>query len=238
MLRSGGGELTRISGAQLAYERMKAMIGNGEILPGTRISEAEVSALLGLGRTPVREALERLHAEGFVIRSANGRLAVASLSVREAADLFAVRVVLEEMVAEEATRNATPESLDGLRKTVTAMELAASAGLGAEVARYGEEFHYRLLEMAGNAVTKRLLQNLREHIRRYRSVAPKSDIGRCEIAAREHRQIYEAVASRDAEKAGRLMREHLRNSTVALLQSLKELPGIGEAESGSQRGEV
>ncbi len=219
-----GSKLTpRTSVADAVYERLKKMIVEGELAPALSVSETQLAALVGSGRTPLREALKRLEAERLVERMPNGRLTIPTLSAEEARELFAVRSALESLVVEEACRRMTDEWAARLREMERSVEVLAGAGLIAEALRRSDAFHFALVDLAGNSVAKWALDALRGRLQRYRAVAPAHSPEVVLTAAREHLALVELMIAGRAEEASRLMRQHVEIAMRETVPLLKEL---------------
>lgn len=212
----------RFSAAELSYSQVKQMIVNGQLAPGTILSENELAKTLGLSRTPLRQALERLQSERFIYRLPNGRIKVTSLSAAEAEDLFRVRMAMECLVVEEAARNLKPEWAQKLRELAYKITVIAATGLGQELSQLGEEFHYTLVAIASNSYAAWVLSQLRDHIKRYRSIGPNQSPTRRAQAAQEHVKIIELMLSGKTEEARAVMRQHVENSLNTLLIYIKQ----------------
>lgn len=219
----------RTSTRDIAYEALKAAILDGRLASGEAIIEERLAEQLQVSRTPLREALQRLESEELVIRRTNGRLLVAPLSRQQVEELFAVRALLEGLVARQATQRVTPEALARLRRITESIEQAARAGETEAVSLYGEQFHTELYHLSENSLATRLLNQLRDQIRRYRRIGPVEDPDRAARAAQEHRQLYELVAAGRAEEAETAMRSHIEASLAAVVRSLARLAEQGES---------
>ena len=101
-----------------AYERLLNAIDSGELAPGSRLLEAQLAERLGVSRTPVREALRRLEAQGLVTHEPHRGVVVAELDYDQLGELYAVREVLEGTAARLAARHASPEEVEVLREMV------------------------------------------------------------------------------------------------------------------------
>lgn len=202
---------SRVSGAQLVYQSLRQRIGSLELAPGTRLHEVELAASLSVSRTPVREALRLLLAEGLVRELPTGGVVVAPLDPDEMRQLYVVRSALEGVAAREACARVTDADLTALDALVD--QMSRLLDYPAEMLRLGQAFHARLLEVAGNPHLEQLLHRLRGHLERYQSVTATIDPRRS-VAYAEHREILEAVRAGAAEEAERLMRSHVMAAYV------------------------
>lgn len=200
-------DLARRSGPQTtAYGQLRAWIIAGDLAPGSQISEPELAKMLGFSRTPVRQALSFLVAEGLVLRLPTGRAIVAPVTLHEIQNVYDVRSRLEGLIARDASLRVTNEDRAELERKVVLME-RLSDDFG-EVARIGSEFHRQLEEISGNVICANLIQTLRGHVDRYRAFTTREP-GRSQQAANEHRKILEAVMSGKPDLAEATMRDHI-----------------------------
>jgi DNA-binding GntR family transcriptional regulator len=196
----------RISGAQVVYDALRQRISSHELAPGKRLHETELAASLSVSRTPLREALRMLLAEGLVRQLPTGGMVVAPLDSGDMRELYVVRAALEGVVAREACDRLADEDAAELERLLDQMQLLVE--YPGEVHRLGNLFHGRLLQVSGNRRAQQLLDQLRGHLARYQAISTRGESRRHD-AVTEHRRIFEAVRARDADAAERLMREHI-----------------------------
>jgi DNA-binding GntR family transcriptional regulator len=181
------------------------MIVNGELQPGEHLVEQELAAQLGVSRQPVREALQRLHGEGWVdLRPALGAF-VHTPTSEEADQLLAARTLLEAESARLAARNATPELVEQLWKLHATGETAVAEDDEAGMVAANAALHAQILAMSANRVIAELIGLVDRRVRwYYRPIAR----ARGREAWDEHRELIEVIASGNDRKAGDLMRKH------------------------------
>ena len=196
----------RVSGAQVVYTTLHDRITSLQLAPGTRLHETELAASLAVSRTPLREALRMLLADGLVRQLPTGGVVVAPLDPEEMRDLYEVRSVLEGVVAREACDRLTDADLAELEALVD--QMSRLVDYPAEMLRLGNAFHARLLSAAGNRYAEQMLRLLRGHLQRYQALTATIDPRRRE-AFGEHSGILEALRARDAGLAETRMREHV-----------------------------
>ncbi|OJF93639.1 GntR family transcriptional regulator [Pararhizobium antarcticum] len=184
--------------------------------PGERINEVELAASLGMSRAPVREALNRLIADGLVVMEPGRGFFCRKLSAKEIADLFAVRADLEVSAVRAACGHADPLALETLTKDWEEV-LAKQAGLSVDaLVTADEDFHIRLAGLAGNAERLRYLGNINARIRFVRRINLEEE-GRRAASLAEHALILAAVRAGDAQAAGHLVARHLSISAEEVL---------------------
>lgn len=214
-------ENRRLSTKDFVYFEIKKQIIENTLQPSLPINEITLASQLGISRTPVREALQRLEIEELIIRQPNGRLKVAPISIQEAREIFSVRQLLEGLVVKEATLKATNDDINKLQMLTDLLNKAAESDRRMDVVNYGSEIHSYLYKISGNITAVKILNNMNDHILRYRRLGPTESITRSKEASVEHQQLFETIAKRDYEKAEFLMKEHIRNSLAAAIISIE-----------------
>jgi DNA-binding GntR family transcriptional regulator len=175
--------------------------------PGSKLNVEQICRDLGVSRTPVWDTMRRLESEGLVNTVPRHGVFVLNYGADRIRDLFAVRGALEALAVRQAAQNADDAARAGLHASVQEMERAAGAGLMEQYSRAAIDFHDRVLVAAGNPVLNRLLENVYAQILvlRLRSLYLPE---RVESSVAEHRELFEAVRDRDAERGERLARAH------------------------------
>lgn len=213
--------LRRQSGSDAVYEVLRQRIISCELAPGDSLPELELAAVLGVSRTPIREALRLLHGEQLVERRPTGGFRVAPLYTADVRGIYDVRALLEGLLARDACGRLSDADLRELRQQIERMTLLRDHA--EEVIKIGQEFHGLIERVAGNRWCLHLLQQLRGHIDRYRTLST-SEPGRSLEAVAEHQAIYDALASGDKDTAETAMREHVYRSAESTLQALTNQP--------------
>jgi DNA-binding GntR family transcriptional regulator len=203
------------------YLQLRNAILRGPIRPGTVLVQEQLAEHLGISRTPVRDALDRLASEGLVVRSPGGRIQVAPFSVEELREKYLVRRALEVLALRLAAPRMPGEPLTRLKFLIAAMRQDIADGKAQLVAQGGAAFHDTIFAACGNTYLRQLLTNLNDSIRRYRHAA--IDIpGRAAETLREHSQIYECLASGDIAAAQHAMEDHITQSQQRLEQDFRQ----------------
>ncbi|WP_037577936.1 GntR family transcriptional regulator [Phaeacidiphilus oryzae] len=208
---------------QAVYNAIADMIITRELQPGEHLVEIELAGELGVSRQPVREALQRLHTEGWVdLRPAQG--AFVHVPTEEEADqLMAVRAMLEAESATLAAERATPEEIEDLWELQRIGEAALEQADNTEaLVEANANLHRRLVEIAGNQVLTEHISMVDRRMRWY--YAPIAQ-GRGRKAWDEHAAIIRAVAAHKAQRAGELMRRHAETTRHAYAEASQEAEG-------------
>jgi DNA-binding GntR family transcriptional regulator len=207
------------------HERVSAalrdLIVEGELAPGSRISERELCARFGISRTPLREALKVLAREGLVDLLPHRGARVAQLDPRDVADMFDVMAALEALAGRLAAPRITASELDEIRALHFEMLAAHARRDLPTYFRRNQAIHEALLNAARNPVLASTYRGLAGRIRRARYVANMSP-ERWDEAVAEHEAILDALATRDGERLSRLLGEHLDHKRTVVEAALAE----------------
>lgn len=195
--------------------RLRGMVFDGELLPGQWIDEKALATAWQVSRTPLREALKVLAAEGLVELVPHRGCRVIELSDDDADALFPVMALLEGRCAREAATKASDDDLAALGRLHDELEHFAARQDIDGYYRANHSFHSRVQQIAGNRWLDRATGDLRKFLRlmRGRQLALP---GRIEASINEHRVLIDAMRQRDAERAERAMHDHLMAQLVAL----------------------
>jgi DNA-binding GntR family transcriptional regulator len=206
-----------LASGESAYRQIKGAIQRGLLKPGERLRESNLAEFVGLSRTPVREALSRLQAEGLVAHDPTRGVVVAELDYSMVTELYYMREVLEGTAARLAAQHTSDVEMSILDDQCEQYEslLGDSAALPASNRR----FHETLYRCSHN----RYLLNVVTHLHDALSLLGGTTLSEPERAAqtlREHRAIVTAIRARDADSAERAMREHIRAAQKLRMQKL------------------
>jgi DNA-binding GntR family transcriptional regulator len=190
-----------------AYETIFASIQSGKLRPGSRIREAELTLSLGMSRTPLREALQRLQNDGLIVLEAQRGIRIVKLTRQELSELFTAREWAEGAAASLAARYADDVEIATLRH-ILALEEAAADDLAAG-ARYNRKLHSNIHDCSRNRYLIGHLRSLNALLA-LAGDSTRRSAGRYKEALREHKGIIEAIESRDSELAEQRTREHIR----------------------------
>jgi phosphonate utilization transcriptional regulator len=204
--------------ATAAQQEIERLILTGELPPGSKLTEAVLSERLGVSRGPIREAFSRLEEAGLVRQEKNRGVFVRDIALDEAAEIFDLRAVMDELAGRRLARTLTGEQARALRSIVERMEQAARADDADAYHLLNLEFHDRLVEFAGNRKMASMYRKLVKELAlaRWRNLSEKQALPH---SAAEHRQILKAIASGDPDAAGRALYEHAEASKQRMLRS-------------------
>lgn len=213
----------------LMQEEIERLIMTGELAVGARINESELAQRFNTSRGPIREALRALEEAGLVRNEKNRGVFVREIAFEEADEIYELREALEEIIGRRVARFMTPDALERLRAMLEPMKSAAQAQDLEQYAQLNLQFHETLLETAGSQklieTYKRLIKEL--HLFRMRAL---DSGGGLRVSVDEHREIVDAIASGDPDRAGSVMRQHVAGSRARMHKAL----GRSDAASRSQ----
>lgn len=200
---------------QEVAERLRQRIFNHELTPGDWIDEQKLAEQYGISRTPLREALKVLAAEGLVDLKPRRGCYVTEISHQDIDDIFPLMAMLEGRCAFIAAQLATSEDIAGLKAIHEKLELAAKESRIDAFFEANQEFHRRIQELTNNRWLLSVIQDLRKVLKLSRLHSLSLE-GRLQQSLEEHRTIMAAFEAGDAEKAEKSMHDHLLYGREAL----------------------
>lgn len=200
---------------QEVAELLREKIYNSDLKPGESIDEVALAEAFGISRTPLREALKVLHAEGLVNLTPRRGCFVNKLTEQDLDEMFPVMALLEGRCALEAVTKAGPADLKRLEALHARLEKSAAAG---DVNGYFQcncEFHETVQDLAGNVWLKKTTSELRKFLKLMRGRQLNLP-GRLAASLEEHRRLMDTFRKRQPEAAEGIMRDHLMSQRKAL----------------------
>ncbi len=200
-----------------AYRRLIEEIARGDLAPGARLRETELAERLGISRTPVREAIRQLEADGLVAHIPRQGATIRQLDYPEVMELYEMRAVLEGTAARLAARAASEIELDELE----ALNLEMAHASGPVAYALNRQFHMTLLDAAKNRYLIKSVQSLQKTL----LIIGKStlhDAARATDAVAEHTAVLQALHARDGAQAEALMRDHIEQAHRVRLRGLRQ----------------
>lgn len=205
------------SSADTAYDRLKAMILTFALIPAQHLNEVALAEQLAVSRTPLREALNRLAAEGLLLSTGRGFI-VPQLDPAVIQQLFEVRSEIECSIVRLVCERASDEGLQGLIDFMKHSAAASPDMAVDEMVQLDRYFHEELARLTGNDEFARILINLNDRIQLLRWIAME---GRRSITQNEHREILDALQRRDSAAAEALIRSHIIHRKVEIYNAVK-----------------
>ncbi|WP_439590916.1 GntR family transcriptional regulator [Microbacterium sp.] len=201
-----------------AYRTLLDEIQSGTLAPGSVLGEVEQAARLGVSRTPLREALGRLGADGLVVQLSPRVTVVSGIDADDIRELFEVRRALEETAARLAAKRTDPSTFAILADEFAHVSLRGGDALDDYYALIAR-FDAALDAAVANEYLTAALRTVRTHLVRVRRLA-RDNPGRLVASVDEHRLIASAIAAGDTELAAHATHVHLHNALVSILESL------------------
>ncbi|MDA4843864.1 GntR family transcriptional regulator [Hoeflea poritis] len=205
-----------------AMEQIRQLIFDGELAAGSDHLESELADRLGMSRTPVREATLMLAQQGLLeVRPRKG-VRIATLSLKDMEEIYAVLTELESLAAEEAAlKGYSEEDLATLQQAIEAMEEALAREDREAWAVGDNAFHEELVRLGGNSRVETIVSMMANQVRRARAMTLY--IRPLPVKSNEdHRAVYDAIRRGDAAAARERHRSHRRHAREVLIELLKK----------------
>lgn len=201
------------------FRQLERAILNGDLVPGTSLSEVKLCGELGVSRTPVREALMQLELEGLVKTTHNKGAVVVGISERDVDDIYTIRTRIEGLAARRAAENITQEELEALWEIVELQEFYVGRGDNLQVWNLDNRFHELIYDGCRSRPLKQILSLFHNYIQKAREATVRQ--GRAAASAKEHRDIVEAIAAHHPDEAERLMGVHVSNARNSFFELIE-----------------
>ena len=204
-----------------AFEQIKQMIVRGEIPAGKRIIESELAESMGISRTPVREAVHKLGAEGFLKPLPKGGYVVRGLGISDIEETFEIRSILESFAAFLAANRHRHEEILPLEEKIEEFQRSLDNNDLKELARLNTEFHELLYALSRSQRLIKMIYNLRDEIYFLRKII-LSSIDMARLSNKDHREIINAIEKRQAKTAEMLVRDHILRGKEFVINEIRK----------------
>lgn len=201
------------------------MIASGERAPGERLVQLELAGELGVSQGVVREALIRLQAAGLVDITPGLGAVVTRIDAASVLDACRVREMLEGMAARLCCESISRQDLAALRRLAAGVDAAGEKGEIEQMARLDQQFHQRIVALAGNPLLTRLANAYRTLAKAIRTHQEG------EMVSDRHVELLQPIERNEPDAAEWAMREHVRRGTVLLRQRLEDQEGVDVAQA-------
>ena len=205
--------------SQKVYQVLKKEIVRGILEPGSNLSENKLAKEMHVSRTPIREAMRKLVAEGLVKTSPNKKMTVSEVSLVDMKEVLLVRGALEGLAASIAAKRISSQEIDKLEKIVTQMSRYLTKENLSSYCEVDDKFHDLILSICGNKWIIKVRENLGNFIYRYRFKS-LSVPGRLKHSLEEHQAIMVSLKKHNSEEADRLSQVHMENTVVNILRNV------------------
>ncbi len=217
--------------AETAYALIKRAIIRCDLDPGQQVSEEQLAERFELGRSAVRPALKRLYQEHLIQTISRNRYVVSSITLKDAHDIFDLRLLLEPEAARRAARHITPEQLRRLSELADAQYIPGDRESAVKFLLANTEFHLTIARASGNDMLAEVITNVLDRAERLNNLAHIL-LDRNHDAQQEHHTMTEALAQGDGETAERLMAEQIRSARMFVIEALTSSPSIQSVNVG------
>lgn len=201
-----------------AYTAIIDRIQTGVFAPGSFLSERQLAALLGMSKTPIKAALERLERDGFIVVSPQQGIVVREISIKDIADQFELRLALESYVAKEIAGRISEKSQKAFTVNLRHQAAAAAKGQVTRLVQLDADFHLLMCDVFGNQAILQCLVQHRAKMHRVIYQVMAQGTQRLKDAVREHKAIYVALRSGKSARAVKLIEQHLEYGKRYLLE--------------------
>jgi DNA-binding GntR family transcriptional regulator len=205
---------------EFAYESLKDAIRHADVPPGYPLSETRISKILGVSRTPVREALQQLSQEGLVQVIPGRAVTIASRSIRDVLNVVHVRLLLEPEMMRLVTDSISSTQLDTLCQALSNMEKALANNDQEDWSEADTVFHETLSEACPNKLLGEIVVQMRNRVHHLANVDSQTNPSRLEACTAEHREIVDAIAAKNAPAAADAMRNHINKLQQSMFNRL------------------
>nr|WP_199311886.1 GntR family transcriptional regulator [Phormidium tenue] len=206
------------------YHALRSAILTGALAPGDRLVETQLAEWLQVSRTPLREALRQLQQDGLVTADISGGLRVTTITAADAEELYDCRLALEALAVAGACTHATEDQMAAIAACVAKAEEATANSHGSLSAEslldVDYQFHHLIAEGSGNRRLVSLLDSLFDAMALLRIQTLQQNPNVLDIRL-EHRQIYEAIRTRDPEVAVAAISQHLSASKTRVVKEIE-----------------
>lgn len=206
---------------EVVFRTLRDAIVRGEFEPGERLMEITLANMLGVSRTPVREAIRMLELEGLVVMVPRKGAEVARITKKDLSDALEIRMALEELAVSLACQRIDAEGKEKLKAACLEFHEAINSKLVPAIVDSDVKFHDVIFEVTNNPRLISFAQTLREQVYRYR-VEYVKDFGYHDKLVEEHDKITDAILLRDEQLARDIMRTHIYDQEQIVIASLEK----------------
>lgn len=208
--------------ADYAYQELRLRIITKQLKPGQRLPEVSLAKQLGVSRTPVREALRRLHSEGLVLIIPNSGARLAAPTISEIEETFVVREQLECLAISLAAKKITDRYLRRLEEALVEEARAIEAKDLETYLEVNEAFHRAIGDASGNKVISEYVEKILARTNAYIVFFDPFQYDETAPSVDSHRKILQALRAGDGDEAVSLMKEHLAHALDGLKHGLED----------------
>jgi DNA-binding GntR family transcriptional regulator len=202
-----------------AYQELKVLLLDGSYSPGTFLSERNLGEQLGMSKTPIRAALERLEAEGFVTTAPQQGIIVRELSLREMREHYEIRAALESYIVQQIAEKLSPDQIAAVENNLETQLACIQSGDVKGHVQADADFHLLLAGFLGNAEIQKVMQHQRDKMFRVTLQISCQCPARMQTSLAEHTMLFEEIREGHADFAAKKIQAHLETGKQYLLVS-------------------
>lgn len=203
----------------VVFTTLRQAILRGDLKPGERLMEIQLATMLGVSRTPIREAIRKLELEGLVLMIPRKGAEVAEITEKSLRDVLEVREALEVLAVQLACEKISPKQIEELKIAAVEFEKVLESNDVTHIAESDVAFHDVIYEATDNDRLINLLNNLREQMYRYRVEHLKSESARPQII-KEHQELITYIERKNKEGAANNITTHIMHQVEEVIRSL------------------
>ncbi len=211
--------ISRSTLADRAFDYLSEAILHGELRPGDRLIEDELSARLGISRAPIREALAELERQGLAYSRARRGTFVRSWTKKDLWEVAVLRATLESLAAQLAAAHVTPDDIAYLEQAITEMVEAEREGDMGRLIDLDFKFHGRIEQLCNHDRLMLLIRNMQIQVRIFRLATLRTD---SDTYPEEHRVVLDAIRTGDPKMAHDRTYDHVMQSAELVLAALPD----------------
>jgi len=213
--------LKRESLSNQVFEQIKEMIVRGEIPAGKRMIENEIAKSMGISRTPVREAVHKLEAEGLLDPLPKGGYVVRGLDISDIEEIFEIRSILESFASYLAAHRHSNKEIVPLEEKMEEFQKYLDKHDLNELAKINTDFHELLYALSKSPRLVKMIHNLRDEIYFLRKIILQS-VDMARLSNKDHKEIIKAIKKREAKKVESLMRDHILRGKEFVINEIRK----------------
>ena len=204
---------------EIIHGYLKKMIMRGDIPDNQRLSEGELVKMMGVSRTPIRQALERLEQQGFIRKLSYGGYEIKRLTRKDIEEIYGIRSVLESYAASLATKRITQATLRKLEQIIQRSRTALDNDDLSAFVELNTKFHDSLYQASGSEQLYLMIQNLGDYLHRYRKVILFLKSNRKD-SLRDHETMMSGMRAGEADLVEKLVKEHVLRALKVVLKEM------------------
>ena len=203
------------------YNTLKFKIIEGDLEEGRKITESEVANLMGVSKTPAREALKSLAVNGFITIKKNKRMEIARISLKDIREVYQIRIVLDALGARLAAEKIEQKDIEKLTDIINKMEECAKKKDIKAYSNNANKFHALVMNISDNKNLEKIINSLREKTDRYRIKSIRLE-GRLSDSFKEHKEILKALIEGNSKQISEKCEIHIQNALENIVRNTQK----------------